>query len=470
MNLELLTRKVVIKINQQAIHLLIGLIIVCGLAACSGEGESSDSYLPTHTDQPVPTPSIPITNNLPTSASTITTSSTPDFDLYPEGLQIAYTIDNTLYLWYNGQTQELVNQPKIFAPQLSSDGEWIIYHQDFDLLVHDEEFWAIKTDGTERHPILILDDLANLIETELRVLISEFSWLPHTHTILFNTQLYNNMVDGNPYEANNDLYLLDLDGQITQIAPAGLGGIFTPSPDGRYVAVSTHSEIGLWDLETGIRQTLLEFSPLRRGCDCTYYPQLRWDRAGGHIITSIPSPFIHYPDYFGGKPEEIWRLSVNGSAEVIAQVAPSQMLNSVVDLGPNLTHNFYYDDSGCEGGYFSIHLRELESSTELRQIPCASYFPVWLPDGEHFLIKGEDWELGNINNSTTEVLEFLSSVNRESFGSSYLTWIDDTYFLLESYSDDYQTISLATLDGIVSQIIHTPQGTPAQFSISVSKD
>lgn len=453
----------------QVNHLLIASIILCSLAACNDTTKSSNSSLSTPPDQPNPTTSFPPTNNLPTSTSIIPASSTPDFDIYPEGLKIAYTIDDTLYLWNNGQTQEVVTQSGIYSPQLSPDGEWIIYRQDFDLLLHDEEFWLIKTDGTERHRILILDDLANLIETEHMVLVNDLSWLPYTHSIVFNTQLYNDMIDGNPYKPNNDLYRLELDGRITQIAPAGLGGEFTASPDGRYVAVSTGSEIGIWDLETRTRVNTFEYAPLRRGCDCIYLPQIVWDEGGNFLVTAIPSPHIHYPDDFSGEPEEIWRLAMDGSEELVAQVAPTLMLNNSAVLGPTLEYYFYYDGSSCEGGYFTIHIRDLATSTDIRQLPCESPLPAWMPNGEHFLLKGEDWKLGNIFYSTTENLEFLNLVNSVSNGSIYLTWIDDTYFLLVSQEDDFQNISLATLQGVVAQIVRTPQDASAQFSYSLSK-
>jgi hypothetical protein len=186
-------------------------------------------------------------------------------------------------------------------------------------------------------------------------------------------------------------------------------------------------------------------------------------------MTSIPSPNIYYPDDFGGEPEEIWRLSVNGSAELIAQVAPSTLINNVVLLSPNLERYFYYDGSTCKSGLFTIQIRELSTDTVLREIPCFSKFPIWVPDGEHFLFTAEHWELGNIFDSTTKVLEFLTQENMKTHWSTDITWIDETYFLHRSRSDDQEIINLVTLDGIIAQIVKTLPDASVQFSYSLSK-
>jgi hypothetical protein len=435
------------------------ILVLLLLSACISEGkieaEVTSSPVPSSTVAPTMTP--------------IPASSTPVIPPDLEGLQIAYITEDTLYLWKNGTTQLITTQPGISSPKLSSDGEWIIYRQIIDLMRIDIVFWSVKTDGTELHKILTPPDLTALIDTELRVLINDLDWLPQTHSMIFSTLLYKDMIDGNPYEYNNDLYLLELDGRITQIAKAGLAGEFTPSPDGRYVAVTTRSQIGIWDLETNTRRTLLDFDPLRRGCDCIYFPQLQWDKGGDYLMTAIPSPNIYYPDDFRGEPEEIWRLYVNGSAELVAQVAPSTLINNVVLLSPNLERYFYYDGSTCESGLYTIQIRDLSADTVLREIPCSSRFPIWVPDGEHFLFAAEHWELGNIVDPSTKELEFLDRDNMKTHWSTDITWIDETYFLHRSRSDDQEIISLATLDGIIAQIVTTSSDASAQFDHSLFK-
>ncbi len=43
--------------------------------------------------------------------------------------------------------------------------------------------------------------------------------------------------------------------------------------------------------------------------DLVYVPELQWDPQGEFLMTSIPFPYIYFPEDFGGEPEENLRRS-----------------------------------------------------------------------------------------------------------------------------------------------------------------
>ena len=386
----------------------------------------------------------------------------------PDDLQVAYILDDTLFLWKGGESQSLVSRPEISSPLLSEDGQWIVFRQNLDFLVRKEDVWAIRADGSGLRRILSPEDLAKLSDTEMRVLIDDLGWLPNSSNLIFTTTLFDEMREGPRIFSASDLYLLDLSGRITQLAAPGLGGKFTPSPDGRYIAVATRSQIDVLNLEAGIRRTLLAFDYLRMGCDCMHIPDLVWDPMSSFVMTVIPSPYIYYPEDFSGEPEQIWRLSVSGPAELVEEVAPTLFRQNAVSLAPDFQRYFYYDGDSCsEGDFGAIYIRSLVSSEGDRMLFCAKFHPEWFPDGEHFLyFRDGHWRSGSVNTDEDQVLHFLDLAAENADWSPALTWINEAYFLLSIRSLEASSLSLGTMKGVLTQIFQAPSDTWPQYSFT----
>jgi hypothetical protein len=55
--------------------------------------------------------------------------------------------------------------------------------------------------------------------------------------------------------------------------------------------------------------------------------------------------------------------------------------------------------------------------------------PQWFLDGKHFLNNQDGrWQLGNVNDATTQDLNFLDAAGWEADGYAGLTWINDEFF------------------------------------------
>jgi hypothetical protein len=252
-----------------------------------------------------------------------------------------------------------------------------------------------------------------------------------------------------------DLYLLDITGDLVQLAAPGGGGDYYPSPDGRYVATSTTRRINLIDLETGENQTLLEFDPLQIPTEAWRTPELFWDRASQHFTATIPPPDIYYnpewPGGYSGGLEQIWRMHITGEIELLAEVDPAVGSPTVVSISPYAEYYFSIETGVCgDGAFFITHLRTLPDGKELLTLPCSSEFPDWLPDGKSYLYRSEgNWLLGDVEEPKTHYLAFGNHPAAENVTRYSFDWIDQTAFLLRNRSSGGCTIYLGNIDRLL---------------------
>ena len=108
-----------------------------------------------------------------------TTSPTLVATSLPSDLVVAYIVEDALWLWKQNSAQLLIQRQHIFDPQLSDDGQWLTFQQEYISLkenVHSEEVWAIRLDGSELHRLLGIDDLISLVDEEAPHLIYDIGW------------------------------------------------------------------------------------------------------------------------------------------------------------------------------------------------------------------------------------------------------------------------------------------------------
>ncbi|MCC7188010.1 MAG: hypothetical protein IT312_04640 [Anaerolineales bacterium] len=414
----------------------------------------------TETFIPVQSPTIP----LPTATPTFISAS------LPSDLVVAYILEDALWVWNQGNSQLLLQQENIYAPKLSDDGQWILFiqhHMSLDENLPYEELWVVRTDGSELHRLLGPDELVAATGESRAVFIFDAEWMPSSHKILFNTE---RVIEGPPGSVPVfDLYSLDMTGQVNRLAEAGSGGRFSISPTGTHVALTTNSRIAVLDLKTNKQITLLEYKPLLIPSEIMFIASVTWDPQGRFIATSIPPEKMHYSDY-AGEPVQVWRLFVNGQAELIAEFQP-YFPNPRVSFSPNLQY-FLYLKNTCLGKWGTLTLHIISSASEISLIDCTMELPAWIPDNEHFYLSMDGlWQLGSINNATYQPIDFLNvSTAPNVHIPPQLTWINDEYFLLTLRSVDACTLTIATLQGIVAEIARTlPKICPRGIAFSLSR-
>jgi len=422
---------------------------------------SSPTVIPAATSTFTPSPDL----TLPIASPTFISASLPD------GLSITFVIKDELWIWKQNRLQLFAQQENISHPMLSDDGQWLLFQQryissDFSAPPFDE-LWVARTDGSELHRLLGRDDLVTITGDEAALLIFDANWIPESHQILFNTE---RVLNGPPRSTPLfDLYSLDLQGQAKRLAEAGAGGRFRISPTGTHVALMTNSRIAVLDLRSGEQLTLLEFKPLLIPSEIMFIPRVVWDPRGRFMMTSIPPEKMHYSDY-AGEPVQVWRLFVDGQAELIAEFQPF-IPNPSVSFSPNLQY-FLYLNNSCLGKWGILTLHDIPTAAEIPLIDCTMELPAWTPDNEHFYLQVEGlWQLGSISSDAYKTLDFLNVPTKPNVHiPPQLTWINDEYFLLVLRSVDACTLTVATLQGIVTEIARTaPDTCPRDVDFSLAK-
>lgn len=232
--------------------------------------------------RPLPTSDVIKTETVvPTTV--LPNTSTPEPALpsnISDDLTIVYKVydDINLYsiwIWKQNTLQKILQQKYIYNPIVSSNGEWLVFLQTnlvTDNNLPTSEVWLMRTDGSDLQLLLSSDELNNLYNDDRILLIDQIDWIPNQEKLLFTT--IKNFKDRPGVVPNFDLYSLDLERQIKKLAEPEDGGLFTFSPDGKYVAVASKTRIGLINLETKEQQTSLEFDSFWQACECYFVPKV----------------------------------------------------------------------------------------------------------------------------------------------------------------------------------------------------
>ena len=444
--------------------LVVGLATVSG-AACSPSLPERASVasppinrptavLPLDTPSPAPRPTptpIPAEEKSPISALSPTSSpeNSPQPALayndapLPDGLRITYITQDTLYLWEGGQTFQLLTLPDISHPSLSTDGQWIVFQQyqpEGSPPCCAFEVWAIRSDGSDLHRLLSLADPDALAVNDHLNFLDQIAWVPGRHELVFSTQ---HEIDGPPgILPTLDLYLLDITGQVSPLVEPGRGGwYFVPAPTGRYAVLVHGSRISRVDLQSGEYISLLEFNPVGTGTDFPFLPSVVWDPDGRFVMTWIPPENLYRYDY-NDEPVQLWRLFMSGTAEQIYRRPAFQP--TTFNLSPDLRYLLYLDH-GCVDGMGMLHVRDLTTGEEQPRY-CVAGLPRWAADSRHFFFRnGNIWQIGNVLDTSTQAAGILDP--------KQMRWIDGRHFLLNLRGRGTCTLTVATLQGVIAEIV-----------------
>jgi hypothetical protein len=207
---------------------------------------------------------------------------------------------------------------RIFS--LSPDGHWLLFSRKSSLSSDQEinTLWVVST--TLPNPTPIDLRVANVVHFA--------AWQPGAqYTIAYSTVEPQATAPG--WQANNDLYLLQFDGQTqtakapTQILDSSAGGVygwwgmsFAWSPDGQNLAYVRPDEVGLVDQNNKVLDPLQEITPLNTYADWAWTPGLAWgsDSHNLYMVVHAPSEGLLSPE---DSPNfDLVALSLTDGAEV----------------------------------------------------------------------------------------------------------------------------------------------------------
>jgi Tol biopolymer transport system component len=249
------------------------------------------------------------------------TTASPTSQGLPENLVVAW-IENGSILAQAGNNNPvaLAAGDNPMRPDISSDGHQIAYlHGDNDM---PSALAVVDLADKSIHHLVTAKDLA--AGEDASVLISQVVWSD-------NSIIYLNTLRQLSYgqEYREDLWQVNsLTGEITILLPPGEGGIFSLSPDHKWIAVISAGEydredshIRLMNIESGNIREVLTFPAVSTGSEYRFYPQVFWQSDSNAFRVAIPDRDLIYDEV--NKSAVLWQVGIDGAAEQIGQLSAS---------------------------------------------------------------------------------------------------------------------------------------------------
>jgi len=307
--------------------------------------------------------------------------------------------------------------------KLSDDGEWVAFKRDGLL-------WVINSDGTGEHLLVSSGNLKTIdsATSESRLLVSQFDWVPHTHTLLFNTSF-----SGMGGFDRDDLHMIDADTLTWKaLRSAGKGGSFFISPSGEQLVMVTPHEISLMNVNGSNYRSLLKYSQIDTGSEYYYYAMPTWSIDSQSLMVDIP------PRDYRDNPTAmklIWHLFANGNPPVEVSQFPRQYRYV---FSPDLSKLAYSD---LKNNFVNeIHTANTDGSEDMiYQSTINMNFEIWSPDSEYFTLS-----------SRTSRQYYLARIGDEPMllteqDSQDFLWIDKLYFLYKNTHNGACELRLGTI-------------------------
>lgn len=414
------------------------------------------SPLPNTLAPATPTPTLPN----PTGPTVTTPSNTT------AQIQVAYQKDHALWLWRatDGATSlgEVDNVSQIL---FSPDGRWLAVRQYLD--TNYQKMQVRVFDLTTGSNAVVLSDtwLATLpLQSDsVSTGVSQLGWIPNSTKLAFSTYpIYYGMGAGD----NEDLYWVDVattNAEPQRVLPAGSGGDFSFSPDGRQMVISSSgdyqnkpAEISLLDISGDNRRSVLTHPSVLTYSEYAYRARPFWLPDSRSLLVAIPPAegLIESP-----LPHVIWQIdATSGIATEQAQLSVGSIIPPfAVTFAPDGQHMAYIQE---QEQLYTLHLATIDGRTDqaisdLRSGQSPNMLG-WMSDSHSFLFSVPD-------NTTYEQLYYLAELNghlRPLFLGqhiSHLEWLTGEQFLaVVETGNNTQELRISSLDGSATIITTEP--------------
>lgn len=185
---------------------------------------------------------------------------------------------------------------------------------------------VVNTDGQDLRTLVVSSELpldADENDTDLAVLVDQIAWLPDSMTLAFNTIISDPIGPG--IQSQEDLYLVTLDGELSQPFPPGIGGgSFVLTTNGQ-VLLSRSDNIARSDLEGSNIETIHQFEPINTASEYVFYPiPQRVD--GGKMKVFIPDAQPWQPDAW----TTLWHIPVRGPAGQLGSINGVTLFDAIL--------------------------------------------------------------------------------------------------------------------------------------------
>lgn len=354
----------------------------------------------------------------------------------PGGLTVAYTVAGNIYLWQPGLSpRQLTEHGKALEVSLSPDAAWIAYTKYMD--DSHAEIWALRRDGSQDKPLVILDDL-KAADPAQWLYPNQMEWLPGSHTLYYNTAT---RMDGPGSGPANDLRAADADsGQKATLLQPGQGGKFALSPDGQKLLLVQYDRFLTANRDGSSVREIFTYPYVYTYSEWQYLPDPVWmaNSAAFRVIIPPQDPLAH-PD----EPSYIWEIPADGSAA--RQISHFQAVPAFFArplLSPDGSRVAYQTQDKQDDPTTKLHLATVDLSSDL--VLQSGQFAVqsWSPDSLRVVI----W-----SNSRMEMRVAGLSGDFAAWPVGIqpwdLRWIDGKRFMVLSGSRDKPELYLGTTEG-----------------------
>lgn len=392
------------------------------------------------------------------SSSTPSPTATPTFSpvkkppIIPpflSSLRIAYLSRNQLWLWHEGKSGHLADvEQGTNQVDMSDDGRLIAYS-------NGDKLWVIGSDGSGKKILIDASSLELNRSPDDETYIASIDWIPGQHILLFNTSI--RVAYG--YQSPDDLHQIDAEtGDYTALLQPEKGGLFVVSPNGKYAAVSSPSEIKIYEILSKRWYLALRYDQVMIPSETGFLASPEWSQDSKSLVVAIPSANFNYDTNSNIK---IWKLII-GQIEpsLLSKIESSHSLN--YSISPDHTKIAYASFQNLDGSLYSIqeiHLANIDGSGDEIYITGRYFLRGWLPDSERFLLESDNaLFLGQID---AQPFSFLGSPIK-------IFWLDNNTAIYWDGAGGKSEVRLGFLDGSYMTLVGPVDETehPMYFDFS----
>lgn len=357
----------------------------------------------------------------------------------------------------SGSPSRLATAVDVVDLLISDDGMKVVYVQqpnpDAPVEVH-----SINFDGSGETTILTPAQLNGLYPVEgfrFRTL-SMLTFIPGTHTLLFNTR---SVPEGPGLIKSDDLLSLNADdGTLTPIFAPGAGGDFHTAPDGSKMAVVRPNSISIAGTDgSGLRPDLVTYTPVITYSEFMYYAKPVWKPDSSAVGVVIPSE----DPLASATHATIWRIPADtGPAENLGVVdGDFYFFESSTGslLSPDLNRLSFRRETTTDNVY-DMHISNSDGTAASVYATGGVRWQGWAPDSTYFaytLDDPMDLYIGEIGAPPQAV----GSCNQ-------VRWMDGSSFLCLSGSRGSWTLTEGAVDGSMTSL-DSPAGDFISFDFDL---
>jgi hypothetical protein len=378
---------------------------------------------PTATSAVPPTPEE---HTLPTEAPTVAA---------PE-LMLAYTDGgNVAFLAGSGPAALLTAGGSVEQVRLSDDGRKIAYTRRA-AVDQPVELRAVNSDGSGDALLMGPADFDALypLDGALHHDLYEFDFVPGTHLLLLNTR---SIFEGPGLATHDDLLQIDGDTLArTMLLAPGTGGHFTPSPDGRYVALSRPDAVEVRLIDGSPSGSgVIAYDPVITYSEYAFHALPVWNPASTMVAVAIPSQDPLAPTTTGS----MWQLPVGAPPTLVSTIDGQFFLMSAYGplVSPDLTQ-VVYSRPTTTPNVSNLYRAAVDGSGETVLGNYTAWMG-WSPDSAHLVYSSGD--------ATNLLVADLAGAATPLVSGTELRWFSPEAFVYLSGSIGAWTLARGSIAG-----------------------